>query len=251
MQRLATAVRGIGPDVLLVHGGMTDGPLAWFAQEPLAAGWTLRILDRAGYGKSSELSDGENIELDATLVAAALGDAPAHVVGHSSGAMVALLAAAAVPEQMRSLAIIEPPAYRFIQDPDVQQVADACDALWDQTALSDGDWLLGFFDVVGEEPPPRDVIALLEPHICAFRRFVRRPWDIDLPVEQVRAAAIPTLAVTGGHAVAFERLNDEIAAALDARRAVVPGAGHEVQSVGAPFNQVVTAFWSEVEARTW
>ena len=94
---------------------------------------------------------------------------------------------------------------------------------------------------------PPEIVALLEPHVRTFRRFVRRPWDITLPVDALRAAAIPTLVVSGGHHPAFERLNDAIGQALIARRVVVEGAGHEVQTVGGPFNDVVSSFWSHIE----
>ncbi|HEX2281390.1 MAG TPA: alpha/beta hydrolase [Thermomicrobiales bacterium] len=246
---LVEHVFGVGRDVVLVHGGMTDGPLAWFAQKPLAERWTVRVVDRAGYGKSSELSAGEDVEFDASrLVAALRGATPVHLVGHSSGAIVALLVAAAAPEAVRSLVIVEPPAYRFMNDAEVQHLADAGDELWGQTLLSDGEWLMRFFEVYGEDPPSTDITQLLEPHVSAFRKFVRRPWDIALPIERLRRAEVPTLVISGGHDAAFERLNDHVAAVLGARRAVVEGAGHEVQTVGQPFNDVLAGFWAEVES---
>jgi pimeloyl-ACP methyl ester carboxylesterase len=249
-EALASTLWGAGPDVVLIHGGMTDGPLSWFAQEQLSNDWGLRVVDRAGYGRSSALSDGEDIELDASLIAEELRVAPAHVVGHSSGAIVAMLVAALVPDKVRSLTVIEPPSYRFLDDPEVQQFADAGVELWDEAELSDRDWLLRFFETYGEDPPPPDIVALLEPHVPTFRGFVRLPWEITLPADSLRAAAIPTLVVSGGHHPAFERLNDAIGHALAGRRAVVTGAGHEVQTVGGPFNDVVSAFWFDTEAST-
>ena len=247
-EALASTLWGEGPEVVLIHGGMTDGPLAWFAQEQLGNEWALRVVDRAGYGKSAALSQGEDIELDASLLAESLRVAPAHVVGHSSGAIVALLVAAAVPDSVRSLVVIEPPAYRYLDDPDVQHLADAGERLWDETSRTDRDWLLRFFEVYGEDPPPDEIVGLLEPHVSTFRGFVHRPWDIMLPLDAIRAAAIPTLVVSGGHDPAFERLNDAIGEALHARRAVVEGAGHEVQTTGGPFNEVASAFWSDIES---
>ena len=86
--------------------------------------------------------------------------APAHVVGHSSGAIVALLVAAQVPDRVRSITVVEPPSYRFLDDPEVQRFADAGVALWDETALSDGDWLVRFFEAYGEDPrPPRSSLS--------------------------------------------------------------------------------------------
>src|SRR5688500_13550164 len=141
MEALASSITGSGrgPEVVLIHGGMTDGPLAWFAQEPLAERWTLRVVDRAGYGRSAALSPGEDVELDARLLAGSL-DQPVHLVGHSSGAIVAMLTAAAAPSKVLSLTVIEPPAYRFIDDPDVVRLADAGAALWGKADLTDRDW---------------------------------------------------------------------------------------------------------------
>ena len=238
---LTSTVAGNGPEVVLVHGGMTDGALAWFAQEPLAAHWTLRIVDRAGYGQSAGLASGEDIELDARLLSEHLDD-PVHVVGHSSGAIVAMLVAASSPAQVRSLTVIEPPAYRFVDAPEVQALADAGDSLWDETGLSDREWLLRFFVVFGEDPPPEDVLGVLDAHVPAFRRFTRRPWDIVLPVDQLRGNDVPSLVVSGGHDPAFELLNDRIAEAIRGQRAIVEGASHEVQMTGAPFNQALDAF---------
>ena len=231
---------------MLVHGGLTDGLLAWFAQDQLAERWTLRVIDRAGYGMSSHLSASEDIELDARLIAAGLHD-PVHLVGHSSGAIVAMLAAAQVPRQIRSLTVIEPPSYRFLEDPEVISLASAGDALWDKSGLSDDEWLLEFFDVYGGEPPSQEVLEILEPHVQTFRRFVCRPWEIELPVHEIRAAGFPCFVISGGHDSAVERLNDRIAEAIGARRAVVEGAGHEAQTTGPPFNQVLGEFLSAVE----
>ena len=50
-----------------------------------------------------------DFEEHAVLVAAALGDG-AHLVGHSYGGVISLLAAAAAPGRVRSLTVIEPPA---------------------------------------------------------------------------------------------------------------------------------------------
>ena len=52
------------------------------------------------------------------LVADALAGG-AHLVGHSYGGVISLLAAAAVPERVRSLTVIEPPCTKVAAgDPD-------------------------------------------------------------------------------------------------------------------------------------
>ena len=241
MESLASTVRGHGPEVMLIHGGMTDGELAWGAQEQLAERWRLRVVDRAGYGNSVHLSTGEDIHLDTRLIAATL-DEPVHLVGHSSGAIVALLVAAASPRRVLSLTLVEPPSYRFVDDPGIADLADLGDDLWNDVELLDADWLLEFFDAFGEEPPSQELINLLQPHVPPFRRFVTRPWDIHLPVEMIKSAGVPSLVISGGHHSAVELLNDRIAEAIGARRTVVKGAGHEVQMTGTPFNERIQDF---------
>ena len=237
---LASTVTGRGPEVLLVHGGMSVGSEAWVAQSPLAERWTLRAVDRAGYGASAHLSPGEDIRLDAEHITEQLTD-PVHLVGHSSGAIVAMLVAASAPAKIRSLTVIEPPSYRFVDAPEVQALADGGDALWAAVDLPDRAWLVRFFEVYGGAAPPEEILVLFDPHVPVFRRFAELPWKVELPVVELRGSDIPSLVVSGGHNPAFELLNDGIADAIGAPRAVVPGAGHAVQFTGAPFNDVLEA----------
>ena len=141
-----------------------------------------------------------------------------------------------------SLTLVEPPSYRFVDDPGIAHLADLGDDLWNDVELLDADWLLEFFDAFGEEPPSQELINLLQPHVPPFRRFVTRPWDIHLPVEMIKSAGVPSLVISGGHHSAVELLNDRIAEAIGARRTVVKGAGHEVQMTGTPFNERIQDF---------
>jgi hypothetical protein len=67
------------------------------------------LVDRRGFGASP--ADGRvDFERDAEDVAELLADG-AHLVGHSYGGVVSLLAAARRPDAVRSLVLIEPPAF--------------------------------------------------------------------------------------------------------------------------------------------
>jgi pimeloyl-ACP methyl ester carboxylesterase len=77
------------------------GELTWREQRTLADRWTLLIVERAGYGRSSHVAPGENAEADPPLVAELL-EGGAHLVGQSSGAVAAMLAAAHRPEAVLS-----------------------------------------------------------------------------------------------------------------------------------------------------
>lgn len=108
---------GNGPPVLLVHGSVMNGEMTWAAQQPLAERWRLIVIDRPGFGASSA-TDRVDFAVDAGLVAGILDRLPelcgverAHLVGHSYGGVVSLLAAAMRLEAIRSLTVIEPPAF--------------------------------------------------------------------------------------------------------------------------------------------
>jgi pimeloyl-ACP methyl ester carboxylesterase len=119
-------VRGSGPVLLLICGGVYDaggyGPLA----EQLAGRYTVVTYDRRGNSRSP--LDGppapQSIEVhgdDAHRVLTAAGVAagePAHVFGNSSGAMIGLALAARHPEQVRALVAHEPPLFELLPDRD-------------------------------------------------------------------------------------------------------------------------------------
>jgi pimeloyl-ACP methyl ester carboxylesterase len=84
------------PPAILVHGTFTWGAQSFTHQRPLAAHRRLLIPDRRGFGASPDLDGGDvtaDYTVDALDVADLLGDG-AHLVGHSYGGTVAMLAAA-------------------------------------------------------------------------------------------------------------------------------------------------------------
>ena len=114
---------GDGPRALLVHGSMSFGDLAFSEQRPLADRWRLDVARPARVRrKPGSRPAGWTSTTDARDVAALL-DEPAHLVGHSYGGVVCLLAAALRPEGARSLTVIEPPAFALARgEPAVEEV---------------------------------------------------------------------------------------------------------------------------------
>ncbi len=100
--------------LVLVHGSVAGGRPTWKAQLPLEGRFELVILERPGFPPNPPVAR-VDFEADAELVAGLLqpGD---HVVGHSYGGVISLLAAASRPELVRSLTVIEPPATRVAHD---------------------------------------------------------------------------------------------------------------------------------------
>jgi pimeloyl-ACP methyl ester carboxylesterase len=229
---------GSGPSVVLVHGSLTTSTLTWAKQEVLAERWSLVVVDRRGYGASPH-TDQQDYEVDAADVVPLLAGG-AHLVGHSYGAIGALFAAAARPSDVRSLTLVEPPAQALLRgDAAVErQIADYAELL--RTVEDPADFLRSFFGLLGA--PTDSIPSPLPPvteHQARLVMTERSPWEADLPTAELRAAGFPVLVVSGGYDDISERACDALAEAVgpQAERAVIPGRGHMVQRIGAPFNE--------------
>jgi pimeloyl-ACP methyl ester carboxylesterase len=88
------------PAVVLVHGTMTWGTACFETQRPLARHYRLLVMDRRGFGESPDIGRSD-YEVDAADVVELLGDG-AHLVGHSYGVVVAMLAAGLRPQAVCS-----------------------------------------------------------------------------------------------------------------------------------------------------
>jgi pimeloyl-ACP methyl ester carboxylesterase len=114
---LAYIEHGEGQPVVLVHGGVGDYR-EWDLQMPaFAANFRTIALSCRGAWPNPKLEPDEEVTLDTfvedlTSFIKALGLAPAHLVGHSSpGGFGGLLLAYRHPELLRSLVLLEPPAF--------------------------------------------------------------------------------------------------------------------------------------------
>lgn len=214
---------------MLIHGSVVGGRPTWRAQLPLANRFRLFVLDRPGFPPNPPV-ERVDFEKDAELVGGLLepGD---HLVGHSYGGVIALLAAAARPELVRSLTVIEPPATRLALD--VPAVADfaACGAgLYASGQTDDVEaFLLRFLQAVGSTfIPPSPLPPDLEQGARALI-VERGPWEAEIPLEILRTAPFPKLVVSGAHHPAFDAICDTIERELEAERVVLPGHGHAAQ----------------------
>lgn len=112
---LAAWDSGAGFPVLAVQTALSMDELEPLTRQlPLALGDRYRVVtfDRRGYGASATVRPGGSIEVEARdclSVLVALDAVPAHVVGVSYSAAVALELAALAPSSVRSLTIVEPP----------------------------------------------------------------------------------------------------------------------------------------------
>jgi citrate synthase len=70
-----------------------------------------------------------------------------------------------------------------------------------------------------------------------------------VPFDELVPTAFPKLVVSGGHSAAFDAVCDVLEERLGAERAVLPGAGHSVQRLGEPFNELLASFVERAEDR--
>jgi pimeloyl-ACP methyl ester carboxylesterase len=233
------------PRAVLLHGDVSGAEATWSRQEPLGEGFHVIAPDRRGYGASPP-GEREDFDVDAVDVIALLGEG-AHLAGHSYGGVVALVAAARRPELVRSLCLIEPPAFAVARD-----VPAVAALLAEQNAhlargpeLSDEDFLAGFIASVGGDPGrvPRPLTPLLAQHTRVLRGF-RHPAEAEVDLAALAQAAIPTLVVSGGHSAAFEAICDAMAEGLGAERITIPGAQHNVPRMAAELNAALAGLWA-------
>jgi pimeloyl-ACP methyl ester carboxylesterase len=236
-----------GSQVLLVHGSATNGEMTWSEQRPLADRWRLVVVDRRGYFPNPP-ADHEDFEVDAADIAKLLGGGM-HLVGHSYGGVVALLAAAARPEAVRSLTVIEPPAFGVApRTPEIQTFTDGVRRYWEQGPSDPDAFLRGFLKLAGSSV---EVSRPLPPPMLQMAKLLmveRSPAEAVFPLDRLREAPFPKLVVSGAHSAVFDQICDALESGLGAERAIIPGAGHSVPRVGAAFNDRLEAFLRSAEA---
>ncbi len=245
--QLQVFTEGNGPRVVLVHGSVMGGDMVWGAQTPLAERWTLVKPNRRGFGASPP-ADGEDYERDADDIAALIepGD---HLVGYSYGGVVSLLAAAKRTDAIRSLALLDPPAFSVVPpgDPVVEKALGEFAEIHDRYSADETEaWAREFAQWVGspgpmppEFPPPMQVGARLA--------YNQRPIeDAVIPLDVLAAAPFPKLIVNGDGQPATSRVGDVIEEKLDAERAYITGFGHMITMAGPPLNDILETFWLKV-----
>jgi pimeloyl-ACP methyl ester carboxylesterase len=106
---LAYDVQGQGEPVLFIHGAIWADFLRPLAEQPAFSGFQRIRYHRRGYGESG--GPAGDFDMQAADIVALLDHLEvdrAHLIGHSEGAMIALVLAATHPDRVRSLALLEP-----------------------------------------------------------------------------------------------------------------------------------------------
>jgi pimeloyl-ACP methyl ester carboxylesterase len=228
------------PRLLFVHGSVVNAEVTFSAQKPLAGRFEIVAPNRRGFPPGPDVGrvdfEDEAVWLEQFL------EPGTHLVGHSYGGVITLLAAARRPELVRSLTVIEPPAFGVARGrPGVDEFIERIERHWAEGPRDPGEFLRGFLTLVGSSTPPGN----FNPELLQGARTLRverSPAEAVIPFNDLAAAPFPKLVVSGGHSRTFEAVCDVLEEGLGAERAVLPGAGHSVQRLGAPFNELLAAF---------
>jgi pimeloyl-ACP methyl ester carboxylesterase len=228
---------GEGPPVVLVAGGSVDrNSNAGLAKE-LTGSFTVFNYDRRGRGESTDTPP-YAIEREIEDIEAVIEDAggSAHLYGSSSGAVLALLAAASgLP--VTKLALWEPP---FVLDETKRPPSDQVERYEEMIAEGRrGDAVEYFMTKVIGMPaemvagmrgqpwwPAQEALA----HTLAYD--ARIMGDYSLPVDAAASVKVPTIVVAGGADFPWMRDTAEaLAEALpDGQVRLLEGQGHDVDN---------------------
>jgi pimeloyl-ACP methyl ester carboxylesterase len=239
---------GAGPTAVFVHGSIVGAERTWRKQRVLSERWTLCLPNRPGFAASPELDRGD-FDQEAPLMAELLGES-SHLVGHSYGAVIALLAAALRPEAVRSLAVSEPGLLRLAGgDPVADEMISRGEEMYHHgPAAAPRDFLLAFrAGVHSAHETPEQLPDWLERGARHASR--ERPvWQAEVPLGRLAEAPFPKLIISGGHSSVFEAVCDRLAERLPgAERAVISGRGHTIPGVGEAYNRRLESFLARAE----
>jgi pimeloyl-ACP methyl ester carboxylesterase len=222
--------------IVFVHGSVGNAESTWAEQRSLEDLFECVFVTRSGYPPGPAL-DRIDFEEQAADVAAELRDGD-HLVGHSYGGVVSLLAARR-GATLASLTVSEPPAFGIARgDPAVEEFLSRYEAFVPTTPRA---YLEFFLPLVGSAVPTSDPLPPWLEQGARAAMAERSPAEAVIPLDELASKPFPKLVVSGGHHSAFDAVCDVLEARLGAERAVLPGAGHSLPRAPG-YNETLVAF---------
>lgn len=202
---------GAGTPVVLLHASSSTGGQWRTLAYDLARDHRVIVPDRQGYGRSGPLTDGidhlfAHESATVSTLLERVGGGPAHLVGHSSGGVVALRAALAAPRMVASLTLIEPVLFHLAAGdaPGIAEAMAVADAVIEADAAGCPniaarpfiDYWNGADAWIHLPDRLRGYIVGTMPRVAAeFRTMRRTGWPA---AEDIRRLAMPVLLLQGG-----------------------------------------------------
>jgi pimeloyl-ACP methyl ester carboxylesterase len=239
--RLGVEQSGSGEPLVLVHGIATDRHI-WDLVVPLLA-QTRRVitLDLPGFGHSSPVHDGFQLESVAQRIARGLAGrgvrGPIDLVGHSLGGGVAITLAALRPRLIGRLILVAPAGMRPFPAPISRLLASSADAALSArrraVSLTEVAWgrrlLLAMTAADGGGLPPELARQMVEASATARRTEAALATITSSDLRPVLAGVRAPLGVIWGEAdrtVPLRALDEVLSSRPDAHVVRLPGAGH-------------------------
>ena len=259
MSTIEYRVAGQGPAILLVHGGLSNGQLAWRELwDPLVADYRLVAVDRRGHGQSPRGSGPFTIEGDAVdleAVADELGLDTFHVVGHSYGGLVALELCRRAASRLVTVHLIEPPYLALLPGDSSVAELDAEGRRIHGSAADPEHIAFDFLAMVaGNEFAERVRGGAVWPQLVSeAERYVVETYAGDYPPEALEGVApdVPIQLYTGGKShPALQKVTHALADRLPNSVLIeIPDAYHDVQRRADDFVAAFKHFTAQNAAR--
>ncbi len=233
---------GEGAPLLLLHGGLGTARLHWWREIPVfAAHYRVIAPDMRGYGRSSppRTFPFDFYQQDAADMAAlldALSTAPAHVIGWSDGAVVALVMAVHYPHIVRSLTVISGEARLLPQER----------AVWPVLAGA-STWSGGARERFIVAQGPLNWPGILDAMVAGYNRVLDERGG-EIVSQRVHEIRCPTLILHGDAdpTVPVQHAYELHTAIAGSRLHLYPGTGHLPQREhGEDLRARVLAFLAE------
>ncbi len=247
-----TRLGNLGDSIIFVHGGFGWGDECWAEQRPLASDYRLLLVDRCGHGHSPDI--GRNSFEDQADDILAVAAQVVHLVGQSYGALVCLVAVLRSPNRVRSLTVIEPPAWSLLEsDPYVQALVAKEQPIF--AAANELGPERAYARFIGASDADADRLSLSDMDRKSISATLKQPYPLEAPVsaEALKGLDMPVLVVSGGRprdasqerrdaGMAYRRICDRLEDLLNAQRAHLPFGAHNPQMVAEPFNSTLRLF---------
>ena len=256
---------GAGRPVVLLHA-TASGAMQWRSlSEHLRRRYRVLAVDLPGYGATARTADGPGLAGHAAVVRAVADHCgePVHLVGHSFGGAVALNAAIAMPDLVRSLTVIEPVAFNLLRpgsgaDRQLAREVDAlsgliCACVADDAPAAALAHFIDFWNGRGAwSVLPQRTRAQLVAQVGAIVGDFAAGHGEAWTAEACRTIACPTLAVMGMQSKPHsQRVTEIVAEAIaGARLHMVLDAGHMLPLTHPRIvNPMIAAFLAETDLR--